>query len=59
MTFHTANGHTVTENMAELDLGTFENVSNAYILDDTPSVMSLGKRWEKVHARGLLIRMAK
>ena len=44
VTFHTANGHTVTGNMAELDLGTFENISNAYILDDTPSVMSLGKR---------------
>ena len=44
VTFHTANGHTVTENMAELDLGTFENISNAYILDDTPSVVSLGKR---------------
>ena len=39
--FHTANGSTATNKEAEIDLGM---TSQAYVLDDTPSVMSLGKR---------------
>ena len=42
--FHTANGSTATQTEAEIDLGTFDIISHAYVLDDTPSVMSLGKR---------------
>ena len=42
--FHTANGSTATQTEAEIDLGTFDMTSHAYVLDDTPSVMSLGKR---------------
>ena len=42
--FHTANGSTATNTEAEIDLGTFDMTSQAYVLDDTPSVMSLGKR---------------
>ena len=42
--FHTANGSTTTQTEAEIDLGTFDVTSHAYVLDDTPSVMSLGKR---------------
>ena len=42
--FHTANGSTATQTEAEIDLGTFDMTSQAYVLDDTPSVMSLGKR---------------
>ena len=42
--FHTANGSTATQTEAEIDLGTFDMSSQAYVLDDTPSVMSLGKR---------------
>ena len=41
---HTANGSTATNKEAEIDLGTFDMTSQAYVLDDTPSVMSLGKR---------------
>ena len=42
--FHTANGSTATQTEAEIDLGAFDMTSQAYVLDDTPSVMSLGKR---------------
>ena len=42
--FHTANGSTAAQTEAEIDLGTFDMTSQAYVLDDTPSVMSLGKR---------------
>ena len=42
--FHTANGSTAAQTEAEIDLGTFDMTSHAYVLDDTPSVMSLGKR---------------
>ena len=42
--FHTANDSTATQTEAEIDLGTFDEISQAYVLDDTPSVMSLGKR---------------
>ena len=42
--FHTANGSAATQTKAEIDLGTFDMTSHAYVLDDTPSVMSLGKR---------------
>ena len=42
--FHTANGSTATQTEAEIDLGTFDMTSQACVLDDTPSVMSLGKR---------------
>ena len=42
--FHTANGSTATHTEVEIDLGTFDDTSHAYVLDDTPSVMSLGKR---------------
>ena len=39
-----ANGSTATNKEAEIDLGTFDLTSQAHVLDDTPSVMSLGKR---------------
>ena len=42
--FHTANGSTATNKDAEIDVGTFDITSQAYVLDDTLSVMSLGKR---------------
>ena len=42
--FHTAKGSTATHKEAEIDLGTFDMTSQAYVLHDTPSVMSLGKR---------------
>ena len=42
--FHTANGSTATHKEAEIDLGAFDMTSQAYVLADTPSVMSLGKR---------------
>ena len=42
--FHTANGSTATQTEGGIDLGTFDMTSHAYVLDDTPSVMSLGKR---------------
>ena len=35
---------TATQTEAEIDIGTFDVTSHAYVLDDTPSVMSLGKR---------------
>ena len=42
--FHTANGTTSTNTHATIDLGTFTKKPLAYVLKDTPSVMSLGKR---------------
>ena len=42
--FHTANGTTSTNTHATIDLGTFTKKPTAYVLKDTPSVMSLGKR---------------
>ena len=48
--FHTANGTTSTKTQATIDMGTFTKKPRAYVLQDTPSVMSLGKRaaWMKV-----------
>ena len=42
--FHTANGITSTTTMVELDFDTFNEPAKAHVLDDTPSVLSLGKR---------------
>ena len=42
--FLTANGSTSTNREAEIDLGTFDMTSQAYILQDTPSVKCLGER---------------
>ena len=42
--FHTANGPTAANKEAEIDLRTIAVTSQTNVLDDTPSVMSLGKR---------------
>ena len=42
--FHTANGITSTTTMVELDFDTFNDPARAHVLEDTPSVLSLGKR---------------
>ena len=42
--FHTANGVTSTTTMAKIDLGTFDDTIRAHVLEDTPSVLSVGKR---------------
>ena len=42
--FHTANGTTSTTTQATIDMGTFTKKPQAYVLQDSPSVMSLGKR---------------
>ena len=42
--FHTANGVTSTSTMVDLDFDTFNEPAKAHVLEDTPSVLSLGKR---------------
>ena len=42
--FHTANGITSTSTMVDLDFDTFNEPAKAHVLEDTPSVLSLGKR---------------
>ena len=42
--FHTANGITSTSTMVDLDFDTFNEPARAHVLEDTPSVLSLGKR---------------
>ena len=42
--FHTANGVTSTTSMVDLNFDTFNEPAKAHVLDDTPSVLSLGKR---------------
>ena len=42
--FHTANGTACTTTHATIDLGTVTKKPTAYVLKDTPSVVSLGKR---------------
>eukprot|EP00435_Cladocopium_sp_Y103_P035503 s1011_g9.t1 len=42
--FHTANGITSTTTMMDLDFDTFTEPSKAHVLEDTPSVLLLGKR---------------
>ena len=42
--FHTANGITSTTTMVDLDFDTFNDPARAHVLEDTPSVLSLGKR---------------
>ena len=40
--FHTANGITSTTTMVDLDFDTFNDPARAHVLEDTPSVLSLG-----------------
>ena len=42
--FHTANGITSTSTMVDLDFDTFNEPAKAHVLEDSPSVLSLGKR---------------
>ena len=42
--FHTANGITSTTSMVDLEFDTFNEPARAHVLDDAPSVLSLGKR---------------
>ncbi|CAL1127009.1 unnamed protein product [Cladocopium goreaui] len=42
--FHTANGITSTTTMVDLDFDTSNDPARAHVLEDTPSVLSLGKR---------------
>ena len=42
--FHTANGITPTTTMVDLGFDTFNEPAKAHVLDNTPSVLSLGKR---------------
>jgi hypothetical protein len=42
---HTANGVTSTRWMVDLDFDTFNEPAEAHVLEDTPSVLSLGKRY--------------
>lgn len=44
VTFHTAIGITVAQHEVEIDLGTIKSKVNAHVLDDTPSVFSMGMR---------------
>ena len=53
--FHTANGSTATQTEAEIDLGTFDMTSHAYVLDDTPVCYV---SWETMHGRRILLCMA-
>ena len=41
---HTANGVTSTSKMTDIKFDVFEESVKAYVLDDTPSVLSMGKR---------------
>ena len=42
--FHTANGITSTSTMVDLDFDTFNEPAKPHVPEDTPSVLSLGKR---------------
>ena len=42
--FHTANGITSTTTMVDLEFDTFNEPAKAHVLEDAPSVLSLGKR---------------
>ena len=42
--FHTANGVTSTSKMTDLQFNVFEESVKAHVLEDTPSVLSMGKR---------------
>ena len=42
--FHTANGVTSTSKMTDIQFDVFEEPVKAHVLDDTPSVLSMGKR---------------
>ena len=42
--FHTANGVASTSTMVDLDFDTSNEPAKAHVLEDTPSVLSLGKR---------------
>ena len=42
--FHTANGVTSTSRMTDIKFEVFEEPVQAHVLDDTPSVRSMGKR---------------
>ena len=41
---HTANGVTSTSKMTDIQFNVFEEPVKAHVLDDTPSVLSMGKR---------------
>ena len=53
--FHTANGSTATQTEAEIDLGTFDVTSHAYVLG-RHSVRDVS--WETMHGRRILLCMA-
>ena len=42
--FHTANGVTSTSKMTDIQFNVFEEPVKAHVLEDTPSVLSMGKR---------------
>ena len=42
--FHTANGVTSTSKMTDIQFNAFEEPVKAHVLEDTPSVISMGKR---------------
>ena len=42
--FHAANGVTSTSKMTDIKFEVFEEPVQAHVLDDTPSVLSMGKR---------------
>ena len=42
--FHTANGVTISTSTVDLDFEAFEETANVHVLEDTPSVISMGKR---------------
>ena len=46
--FH-SNTTTSTATQTTIDMGTFTKKPQGYVLQDTPSVMSLGKHWETMH----------
>ena len=45
ISIHTANGVKSTTSMVDLDFDTFNEPAEAHVLEDAPSVLSLGKRY--------------
>lgn len=56
ITFHTANGTTVADHTVEIKLGSMDNKATVQVLDDTPSVFSMGQRCveEAIQSFGLI-----
>lgn len=44
ITFHTANGPTVSDRSVSIDIGALDRPAIAHVLEDTPPVLSVGKR---------------